>query len=144
MTFKLITDHGLIDAEWRFDDGVRIHVRERSKHRYNTWREVEARNRVYVTANETFSVLEDLANRKRRPHHIWRPRVAEALSRIGIQFGYLSWSQKAGCSMCPCSPGFIVQGDDGNSPTHGFDFWVTLPDAPSVDERKPSREILFA
>lgn len=24
----------------------------------------------------------------------------------------VQWSQHAGCSMCPCSPGFIVKGDN--------------------------------
>lgn len=139
--FDNSTRRGGIDATWRFPDGVVIHAMERTKHQYNTWREVEAKVRVYVDANQPFNVLEDLTNRTRRPHHVWRPRVVEALARIGVEFAVLGWSQKAGCSMCPCSPGFVCHGENTGAVAYGWDFWVTLPDAPTVDERKPARLI---
>ena len=129
-------------AEWIFPDGVAIRTRERVKTRHTRWSEVEGRVRVYVTANERFNVLEDLENRARRPHHVWRPRVVDALARIGIEYDFLSWSQKAGCTMCPCSPGFIAMGESNNVVDRGWDFWVTIPDAPSVDESKPGRQLV--
>ena len=32
----------------------------------------------------------------------------------------LNWNQKAGCTMCPCSPGFLLEEH------HGFDIWVSI------------------
>lgn len=33
----------------------------------------------------------------------------------------MSWSKHAGCKMCSCSPGFILEGQD-----NGRDIWVTI------------------
>lgn len=133
-------------AEWKFDDGVTIDACERhdeisyqGNRRYRTTNvELTKKVRIYVSADEPFNVLEDLTNRTRRPHNAWKPRVIEALSRIGIEFDYLGWDQYAGCASCPCSPGFVPRDKDA---LRGWDFWVTLPGAPTVDERKPAREL---
>jgi hypothetical protein len=37
--------------------------------------------------------------------------------------GKLSFSRKAGCSMCPCSPGFVVK--EGGPRGWALDLWVT-------------------
>jgi hypothetical protein len=80
---------------------------------------------VYVNVKDE-KFWENFANRTSRPHTEWRPYVEQALREHGFDFTKLTWSQKAGCGMCPCSPGFIVT--DG---TLGHDIWVTLTvDAP--------------
>jgi hypothetical protein len=55
------------------------------------------------------TLLDNLYNRKSRPHSIYRKEV---LPKLFTQLGWnpdtkVKWSQYAGCS-CPCSPGFIV------------------------------------
>jgi len=37
-----------------------------------------------------------------------RDRLAAALEAAGINFESIRFSQKAGCSMCPCSPGWVA------------------------------------
>lgn len=69
-------------------------------------------SRVYPNfVGET--IYENLNNRKQRPQTILKPLVEAALEEAGIKFTKLRWSQKAGCRMCPCSPGFIIEGHDG-------------------------------
>jgi hypothetical protein len=64
--------------------------------------------RVYVwVRNET--LLDQLENRRGRPHTEWRPLVREQLRKVYGYTGRLSWSQNAGCS-CGCSPGFVLEG----------------------------------
>lgn len=132
-----------VDATWEYDDGVRIHVRVNPWHK-TYWPEYyKARpqhehvrfthGRVYVSSDEPFNALEDLTNRRRRPHQVWKPQVREALARIDLEPEAMHWNQKAGCS-CGCSPGFVTHGVPGN-----VDIWVTLPGAPKVDETKPAR-----
>lgn len=67
------------------------------------------------------TILDNLANRRTRPHTQLKPLVAKELSKNGIKFEKLAWSKNAGCTMCPCSPGFIIKnGDVGN------DMWVEV------------------
>lgn len=83
--------------------------------------------RMYVWLKDE-SILDNLENRRRRPHALYRafiPKILDALNvpeakREGIRF---NWSQRAGCS-CPCSPGFVVTG----MPSDGtyFDISVTI------------------
>ena len=102
--------------------------------------------RMYVDANETFNVIEDLMNRHRRPYATWRKAIRTALAKVDIDLSKMAWSQKAGCS-CPCSPGFVL--DKQNLEINGeffryFDIWVTLVGAPSVDETKGARDLVSA
>jgi hypothetical protein len=92
--------------------------------------------RVYVWASESFNVVEDLTNRRRRPHDAWRPVVEELLHRVGVEFDKMRWNQRAGCS-CGCSPGFILEGGPSK-----VEFFVHLNDAPTVDETKPGRDLV--
>lgn len=141
---RTFTNRHLV-AEWTFADGVKITGRERAhsatyyrnrSERNTTDREIRAKGKVYVHVNVPFNVIEDLENRTRRPHSAWRKPLLEAMARIGID-AKMYWSQYAGCS-CPCSPGYTIEGDD----FRGWDFWVTLPGAPAVDEAKPARKIV--
>jgi len=102
-----------------------------------TWREYEAYPRVYVSPDETFNVAENFLNRERRPYNDWRQPTKDALAAVGVAFEKMNWSKSAGCSMCPCSPGFILKNGAYAPFSHGhFDIWVTLKGAPSVDESK--------
>jgi len=66
---------------------------------------------VYVST-ENYSVLENLLNRRNRPYTEWKPVVEKMLRddfNVDTNLVKVSWSQKAGCMMCPCSPGFIIK-----------------------------------
>ena len=58
---------------------------------------------------EKETILENLENRRSRPYKEWQKLIPEALKRAGIPDpGYKwKWDPKAGCRMCPCSPGFV-------------------------------------
>lgn len=74
--------------------------------------------RVFVwddTVEET--VLEQVVNRRNRPQDLYRLVAEAALGALGYDDPCLKWSQKAGCT-CPCSPGFIAQGDVGRGDIH--------------------------
>lgn len=51
-------------------------------------------------------IIENLMNRRCRPHTVWRKLITAKLADLGLPADVrLSWSQKCGCS-CGCSPGF--------------------------------------
>lgn len=141
------------NAEWSFADGVRVSMRSNvaytefgkygGRYHVNETQTSDKKARVYVDDARPFDVIESLVNRTRRPHSAYRQPVLEAFARIGIENVKLAWSQKAGCSMCPCSPGFIISSDDPTlaSMLRGLDIWVTIPDVPMVDESKPARDL---
>lgn len=59
------------------------------------------------------SVLENLANRRNRPHMEFKKEIPSILRQAGftedqIKTAKPSWSQKCGCS-CGCSPGFRLK-----------------------------------
>lgn len=84
--------------------------------------------RVFVTI-EGESILDDFGNRTSRPWQTWKPLVLAALKEHGIEVTKLRWSQHAGCSMCPCSPGFIAEG------MHRTSIWITIQaDEPQVTD----------
>lgn len=75
---------------------------------------------VYISiTGET--VLENLENRRSRPYNAFRKPLADLLTARGIPFTKLRWSQHAGCGMCPCSPGFILEGAPA-----GQDYWLEV------------------
>lgn len=76
-------------------------------------------SRVFVDFGE--NVWEHLQNRRSRPYTTLKPLVAAALSERSIPFTKLSWNRYAGCGMCPCSGGFIIEGGQT-----GHDLWVTV------------------
>lgn len=74
---------------------------------------------------EDFTVDEHLGGRFNRPYERLRFRLRSVWRLIGLpeeqwpETRQVKWSQKAGCSVCPCSPGFIV------SSRWGVDLHVT-------------------
>jgi hypothetical protein len=75
-------------------------------------------SRVFVDFGE--DVWTHLANRRSRDYNTLRPLVLEKLKSMGIPVTKLRWSRYAGCSMCPCSGGFIIEGENGK------DYWAKI------------------
>jgi len=91
--------------------------------RYPDYTEKTKKSRIYVFGDEE-SVLDNLQNRLNRPVALWEMIAVKALEECGFgkeDYSKLKWSQKAGCSMCPCSPGFILQEN-----FWGYDFFVSV------------------
>lgn len=74
---------------------------------------------------ETFTLDEHLDGRFKRPYERLRMRMRSVWRLADIpqeewpRTREVKWSQKAGCSVCPCSPGFIV------ARRWGYDLHVT-------------------
>ena len=86
--------------------------------------------RVYFHV-EGESVLGNLINRTSRPYAEYRrylPEVLQLASTMAAKASLLdakaNWSKHAGCTMCPCSPGFILSGHSVH--LFGFDIHVTI------------------
>jgi hypothetical protein len=100
---------------------------------------------MYVSvADET--IMDNLANRKRRPYNVYKTLIHSSDIASVLNLSELRWSQKAGCAMCPCSPGFVLSKqtliDEDGAYLNNFDIWVTLENAPAVDETKPARVLV--
>lgn len=121
-------------------EGATLTIIPRSYH-YSYKNDYFKSPRMYVSvADET--IMDNLANRKRRPYNVYKTLIHSSDVKSVLDLSKLSWSQSAGCAMCPCSPGFVLNQQtltiDGETVTR-FDVWVTLDSAPSVDETKPAR-----
>ena len=68
-------------------------------------------SRVFLEFGET--VWEHLENRRSRPWQQLKPVVKELLEERSVKVNKLSWNIKAGCGMCPCSGGFLIEGETG-------------------------------
>jgi len=74
------------------------------------------------------SILENLQNRRSRPHKFYQdnilPEVLKQINEQHPEFGISTnakdwgWRSKCGCSMCPCSPGFIQKTGSGTVSIH--------------------------
>ena len=105
--------------------------------------------------------MENLENRTRRPHTILRKGVVAMFKKLELPIAKsdLKWSQSAGCRVCPCSPGFILQIEGYSKHSEGsitlkfelpngevvsfdrYDFDVELKATPAVDESRPARQV---
>lgn len=82
------------------------------------------RPRIYVSPDGETVMENFVEGRHTRPYTLYKAEVLPQLFRLlGLNSIKVGWSKKAGCTMCPCSPGFIVK--DGNVP---YDIWVTVTD----------------
>jgi hypothetical protein len=140
----------------------------RKRNRPNFWQasiyeknDYLARPRMFVSGDTDDTVMENLENRTRRPMKVWRKGAENLLNKWALPFGSmeLKWSQNAGCRMCPCSPGFIMQIEgyskhneisvtlkfelpDGREVRFDrYDVWVELNHTPNVDANRPARNI---
>lgn len=108
----------------------------RGPHQRGHWtcsdREMTRYTRIFVwVQNET--VGDQLVLRGHRPYQAWRSMLVEhVLTPIGMGGAKLRWDRHCGCSMCPCSPGFVTDrhmGLDGPVGKHSYltvDFHVTI------------------
>lgn len=66
--------------------------------------------RIYIFHNNE-SVMAMFANRRKRPTTLYEKEILPLLrERFGIPAEVkIHWSKKAGCSTCPCSPGYIIK-----------------------------------
>ena len=114
-------------------EGAKVKIIERSPNG-ETWRSYNSKPRMYASTDQEFSVLEDMANRRRRPFTMWRREIKDRLVDTPFNLERMPWSQTAGCG-CGCSPGFVLEHQsveiDGES-FRRFDVWVTLKDV-SID-----------
>lgn len=85
----------------------KIDIREK-----NNQTHIQVKTRVYIFIKDE-NILANIENRKNRPYSTYRkevmPKVLEAL-KLPVDTK-IKWSQYAGCTSCPCSPGFIIEGD---------------------------------
>jgi hypothetical protein len=75
----------------------------------STWR-LNKRTRVYFWPEGETSLQNLFEGRHSRPFLEFRRQLMdEVLRQAGLREQKALWSQKAGCSMCPCSPGFVLE-----------------------------------
>lgn len=106
-----------------------------------THRSYQSRPKVYFdVVDET--VGEHLVNRHRRPGGAWRALLPAALGAVGIPAAISArWDIHAGCSMCPCSPGFRLGIDWSEVADAPFDVWVTVGADLAFDPEVPEPQI---
>ena len=81
-----------------------------------SYREYSRKTRLFVfPANET--VWENLENRRQRPVAEFRKVAYEALAQLGYTKSdvKLRWDIHAGCAMCACSAGFVMDFTDSKA-----------------------------
>jgi hypothetical protein len=74
------------------------------------------RDKIYIFINNE-TILENLVNRRTRPFQVYKKEIIPLLMEelktkhpdtyIHVKGIRWSWNQSCGCSMCPCSPGFV-------------------------------------
>jgi hypothetical protein len=80
-------------------------------------------DRVFVDFGE--DVWTHLANRRSRDYTTLKPLIAEKLKEMGVEFTKIRWNRYAGCDMCPCSGGFMLERENRYS-TVGVDYWAKI------------------
>lgn len=70
------------------------------------------------------NVIEAMFARGTEPSKFYKMLVKPVFAEVTGQSHYpkFSWSRKAGCTMCPCSPGMIVD----ELELQGVDIWITV------------------
>lgn len=88
------------------------------------------------------SLLDNLVNRTSRPAASLGRLVRPLLKHLDMG-GTIGWYAKAGCSMCPCSPGFIWTDaprlnfgrlDERGMESARYDAYLDLQDVPTVKD----------
>lgn len=72
------------------------------------------------------TVWEHLSNRYSRDYNAIKPLLAAKLNELGIEFTKLSWNRYAGCSMCACSGGFMIETGKPRGSQLGIDYWASI------------------
>ena len=84
-------------------------------------------NKAYIWISRE-SVLDNLVNRRSRPHKFYQenilPQILEEVNKKYPEYGISTnakdwgWRSKCGCSMCPCSPGFVQNTNNATYSIH--------------------------
>lgn len=69
--------------------------------------EFKSTTRVYVWPKGQ-NIWENLMARGSEPYKAYKPLVEKELHDAGYT-GKIRWDRHAGCKMCPCSPGFVLE-----------------------------------
>ena len=89
-----------------------------------SFRDYDKKPRLYFSI-EGETLLEHFGNRVARPTKLYREFLPLVLQKAGLPTDTKArWSRNAGCGMCPCSPGFILDLPGGGE--NRFDVWATL------------------
>lgn len=88
-------------------------------------------HKVYVWP-EGETIVENLVNRRTRPYKVYQkdvlPKAMEVLKaenpevHATLKDAKFGWRKNCGCSMCPCSPGFVSDKEGG----YVYDIHVTI------------------
>ncbi len=121
-----------------------VEVRPRKLDQHTRLASYRAPSRIYVFVGGE-SLLQNMENRTVRPYTLYKQEVLPELVELGhlAKDDRFRWSQKAGCTMCPCSPGFIVSRTLRNHLGQPVDLFVTVVgnDA-AIAEGETPRDIL--
>ncbi len=83
------------------------------------------------------NVLENLVARTFRPKVLYRTVFDEVFEKASVgKPERITWDQYAGCAMCPCSPGFVLDG------IFNVSIYVTYEGDQVIEEAKPAFEEL--
>lgn len=77
--------------------------------------------RVYVSPKNE-SLMDQIQSRRQKPSVTFKKLVIAELREAGYN-GKVRYSRYAGCKMCPCSPGFVLESSLGDAPC---DVWLTV------------------
>lgn len=79
-------------------------------------------NKAYIWVSKE-SVIDNLINRRSRPYKFYQDHVLPVILKevaekhpeyqISTNANNWGWRSKCGCSMCPCSPGFVQKTGSG-------------------------------
>lgn len=83
--------------------------------------------RLYIGPEKETFMENFLVGRRNRPTRLYRSVLPEIFERFGLPEDTKAvWSRHAGCSMCPCSPGFILKHPDLKGFGDRYDLRVTV------------------
>lgn len=72
--------------------------------------------RVYFWPEKETVIENFFIGRRSRPYTEFRKVLPQVLAAVGLSSTLKArWSSKAGCSMCPCSPGFVLKDEDNTA-----------------------------
>lgn len=104
-------------------EGSSLTVRARTR----SWPNQPGMYREWVKGTQIYvhekgeTLVENFINRRNRPVDVYRDAAYAAIKLFPELDGHkLRWSVHAGCSMCPCSPGFMLKDSD----LHSFRFCI--------------------
>ena len=122
---------GTLYLQYQIKSTVKIKKIEINRYAKRQGEKKQSCPKMYIFIQDE-SVMENLLNRRTRPYNEYKktiiPKVLDSISKTdpdlferikNLKWG---WDRYCGCSMCPCSPGFIGEGEYYES----TDIYVTI------------------